>query len=77
MPQTLLPLFPAEAIPVNELISFCKRDGTVYYFHGALPVFSHAESDLRAFRMFTGATVPVCLGSSALRDRTLPGSSCP
>ena len=50
MPQTLLPLFPAEAIPVNELISFCKRDGTVYYFHDALPVFSHAESDLKAFR---------------------------
>ena len=57
MPQTLLPLFPAEAIPVNELISFCKREGTVYYFHGALPVFSHAESDLKAFRMFSSQLV--------------------
>jgi transposase len=57
MPQTLLPLFPAEAIPVNELISFCKREGTVYYFHGALPVFSHAENDLKAFRMFASQLV--------------------
>lgn len=57
MPQTLLPIFPAEAIPINDLISFCKRDGTVYYFHGALPVFSHAESDLKAFRMFTSQLV--------------------
>ena len=57
MPQTLLPLFPAEAISINELISFCKRDGTVYYFHGALPVFSHGESDLKAFRMFASQLV--------------------
>ena len=53
MPQILLPIFPAEAIPINALISFCKRDGSVYYFHGTLPVFTHAESDLKAFRMYT------------------------
>ena len=53
MPQTLLPIFPAEAIPINELISFGKRDGSMYYFHGTLPVFTHAESDLKAFRMYT------------------------
>jgi len=53
MPQTLLPIFPAEATPVNALISFAKRDGSVYYFQGCLPMFSHAESDLRSFRMIT------------------------
>jgi transposase-like protein len=57
MPQTLLPVFPAEATAVNELISFCKRDGAVYYFHGCLPVFSHAESDLKSFRLFASQLV--------------------
>jgi transposase-like protein len=57
MPQTLLPIFPAEATPVNELISFCKRNGTVYYFHGCLPVFSHAESDLNSFRLVASQLV--------------------
>lgn len=57
MPQTLLPIFPAEATPINELISFCKRDDTVFYFHGCLPVFSHAESDLKSFRLFASQLV--------------------
>ena len=57
MPQTLLPIFPTEATPINDLISFCKRDGAVYYFHGCLPVFTHAESDLKSFRMYSSQLV--------------------
>jgi hypothetical protein len=57
MPQTLLPIFPAEATPINELISFCKRDGAVYYFHGCMPVFTHGEKDLKSFRMYTSQLV--------------------
>ena len=57
MPQTLLPIYPAEATPVNGLISFCKRDGSVYYFHGCLPVFSHSENDVKSFRFFTSQLV--------------------
>jgi len=57
MPQTLLPIFPADATPINDLISFCKRDGAVYYFHGCLPVFTHAESDLKSFRLYTSQLV--------------------
>jgi transposase len=53
MPQTLLPVYPSDAIPINDIISFCKRDGSIYYFHGSLPIFTHAENDLKAFRMFT------------------------
>ena len=53
MPQYILPLFSDDATPINDLISFQKRDGMVYYFHGCLPVFSHAEDDERSFRMFT------------------------
>ena len=57
MPQTLLPIFPKEATQINELLSFSKRDGTVWYFHGCLPVFSHAETDYRCFNMFTSQLV--------------------
>jgi transposase len=57
MPQTLLPVYPSDATPINDIISFCRRDGSIYYFHGALPVFTHAENDLKAFRMFTSQLV--------------------
>ena len=53
MPQTLLPIFPAEATPINNVVSFARRDGTIYYFHGCQPVFSHDEDDRKSFRMFT------------------------
>ena len=57
MPQTLLPCFPPENTPINGLVSFCRRDGSVYYFHGCLPVFTHAVEDVRSFRMFTSQLV--------------------
>lgn len=57
MPQSLLPIFPSDATAINEIISFCKRDGSVYYFHGCLPVFTHAEHDLKAFRLFASQLV--------------------
>ena len=57
MAQTLLPVFPAEATPINEIVSFCKRDGVVYYFHGCLPIFTHAEGDRKSFRLFTSQLV--------------------
>jgi transposase len=57
MPQTLLPVYPSDATSINDILSFCKRDGSVYYFHGALPIFTHDEKDMRAFRMFTSQLV--------------------
>lgn len=53
MAQTILPLFPADVTPINNLLSFAKRDGMIYYFHGCFPVFCHHEGDLKSFRMFT------------------------
>jgi len=53
MPQAVLHLFPADVTPINNLLSFAKREGMVYYFHGCFPVFCHAENDQRSFRMFT------------------------
>ena len=53
MPQAILPLFTEDATPINELLSLQRKNGMVYYFHGCLPVFSHAEDDTASFRMFT------------------------
>jgi transposase len=57
MPQTLLPVFPAESTPISDVVSFEKRDGTVWYFHGCVPVFSHGERDYESFSMFTSQIV--------------------
>lgn len=53
MPQGLLPLFSDDCTPINGLISYQRKDGTIYYFYGCFPVFSHAEQDEASFRMFT------------------------
>ena len=57
MPQTVLPIFPEEATPINGVVSFSKRDGTVWYFHGYFPVFSHGEEDYASFSMYTSQLV--------------------
>lgn len=57
MPQPLLPMFPSDATQINELVSFAQREGTVYYFSGAMPVFSHAEADRASFRMYSSQLV--------------------
>lgn len=59
MPQRLLPIFPAESTQINEIISFEKREGRVWYFHGCMPVFSHDEKDKRSFNMYTSQLVVI------------------
>ena len=53
MPQLLLPIFPDAVTPIKGLLSVGKEDGRVVYFHGVLPVFSHAQEDLAPYRMIT------------------------
>jgi len=53
MPQLLIPMFPAHATPISDILSFVNKEGMIYYFHGCLPIFCHEENDLRAFRYFT------------------------
>jgi transposase len=53
MPQMILPLFSKGATAINEVMSWEKKDGSVYYFHAGLPVFTHAEGDVRSFRLIT------------------------
>ena len=57
MPQAILPLFPANGTQINNVLAFQKKDGHVYYFHGALPIFSHPESDMSSFRLITSQLV--------------------
>jgi transposase-like protein len=57
MPQLLLPIFPDAVTPIKGLLSVGKEDGRVVYFHGVLPVFSHAQEDLATFRMITAQLI--------------------
>jgi transposase len=57
MPQLQLPIFPAGVSEINHHIAVLKEAGTVYYIHGHLPVFRHAEKDVRGFRMFTSQMI--------------------
>ena len=53
MPQLQLPLFSEGMTLINQNLGFVRKDETVTYFHGNLPVFTHEVGDKRAFRMFT------------------------
>jgi transposase-like protein len=57
MPQALLPVFPSDAAQINELVSCAKREGTVCYFYGSMPVFTHPEEDRASFKMFVAQLV--------------------
>lgn len=58
MPQEFLPFFAASGEGyITELLSYEKRNGSVYYFHAGLPIFSHPEDDKNSFRMFTSQLV--------------------
>jgi transposase len=53
MPQMQLPLFPPDLNLINQLVGFEKKEGRIYYFYGALPIFHHDEDDTESFRFIT------------------------
>jgi hypothetical protein len=53
MPQTILPIFPPGVTLITAALAFENRDNKITYFHGSLPVFSHAKDDIPSFRMIT------------------------
>jgi transposase len=57
MAQLQLPVFPAGVTEINPGIAVQKEAGTVWYIHGHLPVFQHAEGDVQSFRMFTSQMI--------------------
>lgn len=57
MPQLQLPIFPAGSILINRQVGIKRKDDQIYYFHGLLPVFSHAVDDIKSFRFITSQLV--------------------
>jgi hypothetical protein len=57
MPQLQLPIFPADVTEINSRIAVQKDGTTIWYIHGHLPVFQHAEGDVQSFRMFTSQMI--------------------
>jgi hypothetical protein len=57
MPQLQLPIFPASSTLLSDELSFAEDAGTVYYFNGHLPVFSHPVDDIASFRFFTSQLI--------------------
>lgn len=55
--QILLPLFPIEATLINHLIAVQKKEETVYYFNGSMPIFMHNENDIDSFRYITSQLI--------------------
>ena len=53
MSQTLLPLIPHGATPINDVMSVVRQDDQWTYFCSILPIFQHPHDDRRSFRMFT------------------------
>ena len=51
MPQMQMPIFPSDSVEINNILAFKKENGTVTYFNGSMPIFSHTETDLKSFRM--------------------------
>jgi transposase-like protein len=53
MPQLQLPFFTEGITLINQNIGFIRRDTTITYVHGNLPVFTHDIDDIQSFRMIT------------------------
>ncbi len=53
MGQLLLPIFPKDTTMITPTLGVREADGTVYYLHSGMPIFSHQADDLRQFRYIT------------------------
>ena len=47
-----LPLFSSETTLINSHLGFFSTEGIVYYVLNGLPIYSHVEGDIQAFRFF-------------------------
>ena len=57
MSQLQLPIFPAGVTEINALVAVKKEADTVWYLHGHMPAFHHAEQDVPSFRMYTSQMI--------------------
>ena len=45
MPQIQLPIFPDGTTAITNELAFERQNGTIIYFYGTLPIFSHIETN--------------------------------
>lgn len=57
MGQLLLPIFPQDSRMITLSLGFREKDGTVYYLHSGVPIFSHQTGDMTMFRYITSNLV--------------------
>ena len=57
MPQLQLPIFPAGSKCITDSIAVECRDKQLVYIYGTLPIFQHAEGDIRSFRLITSQLI--------------------
>lgn len=57
MPQIQLPIFPAGSLAINANLACRCENGSVVFFLGHLPVFTHQTHDLASFRLFTSQLI--------------------
>jgi len=53
MPQLQLPIFPEGTTLINQNIGFVRKDNSITYVYGNMPIFTHDVDDMQAFRMIT------------------------
>jgi hypothetical protein len=53
MGQILLPLFPPDTRWITSTLGVREQNGTVYYLHSGVCIFSHDSGDLNMFRYIT------------------------
>src|ERR1039458_489091 len=51
MPQMQLPIFSEGVNPITNDVGYEKKENTMVYYCGTMPVFSHSVDDLDSFRM--------------------------
>ncbi len=51
--QLQLPIFPRDAQLINDHVGVYKKDGLVQYIVNGMPIYSHGEDDINAFRFIT------------------------
>jgi transposase-like protein len=59
MPQPTLPIFEEGVTHINNILSYKKEDGKIWYFNWAMPIASHDEDDYETFKMQVAQFVDV------------------
>ena len=75
MATPFIPLFTSGVIHINSNIAYQKEDGYVYYFNGhMMPVFSHAEDDVKSFKMIVSQ---FCVNGNATQAEIIKAFGIP